>query len=67
MCIRDRNVTDAAGNTTTQQVFVKDGAPIISADGGSNKSLSDLEVGDMVLVKGSMNMGAFEATSVVIL
>ena len=61
------NVTDTAGNTTTHQVFVKSNASIIGADGGSRKSLSDLQVGDTVLVKGSMNMGAFEATSVVIL
>ena len=60
-------VTDAAGNVTTQQVFVKDGASIIGADGGTRKSLSDLEAGDTILVKGAMNMGAFEATSVVIL
>lgn len=60
-------VTDAAGNVTTQQVFVKDGVSIIGADGGTRKSLSDLEAGDTILVKGAMNMGAFEATSVVIL
>ena len=61
------NVTDAAGNVTTQQVFVKDGASIIGTDGGTRKTLSDIEVGDTILVKGAMNMGAFEATSVVIL
>lgn len=61
------NVTDAAGNVTTQQIFVKDGASIIGTDGGTRKTLSDIEVGDTILVKGAMNMGAFEATSVVIL
>lgn len=61
------NVTDTAGNVTTQQVFVKDGASIIGTDGGTRKTLSDIEVGDTILVKGAMNMGAFEATSIVIL
>lgn len=61
------NVTDAAGNVTTQQIFVKDGASIIGTDGGTRKTLSDIEVGDTILVKGAMNMGAFEATSIVIL
>lgn len=61
------NVTDATGNVTTQQIFVKDGASIIGTDGGTRKTLSDIEVGDTILVKGAMNMGAFEATSIVIL
>ncbi|HIV03486.1 MAG TPA: S-layer homology domain-containing protein [Candidatus Aphodoplasma excrementigallinarum] len=61
------NVTDTAGNVTTQQVFVKDGASIIGTDGGTRKTLSDIKAGDTILVKGAMNMGAFEATSIVIL
>lgn len=61
------NVTDAAGNVTTQQIFVKDGASIIGTDGGTRKTLSDIKAGDTILVKGAMNMGAFEATSIVIL
>lgn len=61
------NVTNAGGAEETYQVFVKSGASIIGADGGSRKSLSDLQAGDTILVKGEMNMGSFEATSVVIL
>ena len=61
------NVTDATGNVTTQQIFVKDGASIIGTDGGTRKTLSDIEVGYTILVTGAMNMGAFEATRFVIL
>lgn len=61
------NVTDAQGNTTSHQVFVKNGASIIGVDGGSRLSLADLRIGDQVLVKGTVNMGAFEATSIVLL
>ncbi len=61
------NVTDANGNITTQQVFVKSGASIIGSSTASRKSLADLMVGDELMITGEVSMGAYEATTIILL
>ena len=61
------NVSDANGNITTQQVFVKSGASIIGSSTASRKSLADLMVGDELMITGEVNMGAYEASTIILL
>lgn len=61
------NVTDASGSVTTQQVFVKSGASIIGSSTTSRKSLADLVVGDELMVTGEISMGAYEASTIILL
>lgn len=58
-------VTDATG-TRTQQVFVKDGASIITSSTTSRKTLADIKVGDTLMITGESNIGAFEASTIII-
>ena len=60
-------VIDASGNVTTQQVFVKKGASIIGSTSASRKTLSDIDVGDSLMITGEVKMGAFEANTVILL
>lgn len=61
------SVTDTLGNITTQQVFIKTGASIIGSSTGSRKSISDLKAGDMLMITGESNMGAYEANTIILL
>lgn len=59
--------TDANGNLTETQVFVKDTAKILDSNDGKIKTLKNLQAGQNVTVAGSDNMGIFEATSIMVL
>ena len=59
--------TDANGNVTEEQIFIKDTAKILDSNDNQVKKMKDLEVGMNITVAGSVNLGIFEATSVMIL
>ena len=59
-------VTNSDGTTSTQQVFLKNGASIIGSSTASRKSISDLKVGDRLMITGKVNMGAFEAETIIL-
>ncbi len=59
--------TDTNGNVTEEQIFIKDTAKILDSNDNQVKKMKDLEVGMNITVAGSVNLGIFEATSVMIL
>lgn len=59
-------VTNSDGTTSMQQVFLKSGASIIGSSTASRKSISDLKVGDRLMITGKVNMGAFEAETIIL-
>lgn len=60
-------VVDPNGNTSIKQVFVRSSASIIDSVSATRRTLTDIKVGDTVMVTGAENMGVFEATTVIIL
>lgn len=60
-------VTDAAGTVSTQQVFVKSTTSIIDSVSAAKRTLKDIKVGDTLMVTGTVNMGAFEAATIIIM
>lgn len=59
--------TNALGDVTESQIFVKDTAKILDASDGKVKSLKDLKEGQRIMAAGSVNTGIFEASSIMIL
>lgn len=61
------SVTDTAGGVATQQVFVGSGTSIIDSASAAKRQLKDIEQGDTLMVTGTVNMGAFEAATIIIM
>ena len=60
-------VTDASGAVSTQQVFVKSTTSIIDSASAAKCTLRDIQIGDTLMVTGTVNMGAFEAATIIIM
>jgi hypothetical protein len=60
------DVVNAAGDTVTEQVFVKSAARILDAATGKIVTLRDVKAGQGVMVSGAVNVGVFEATSIML-
>lgn len=60
------DVSNSDGSTTTHQVFIKSGASIIGSSTASRKNISDLQIGDRLMITGKVNMGAFEADTIIL-
>lgn len=60
-------VTDSSGAALQQQVFVNEATSIISSATATRKQLSDIEAGDIIMATGAMNMGAFEAATIILM
>ena len=61
------NVTDASGNISVQQVFVKEDLSVIGSVSAKRSSIDKLEEGDMLMISGEVNMGAFEASTIILI
>ncbi|MBE7026816.1 MAG: S-layer homology domain-containing protein [Ruminococcaceae bacterium] len=61
------NVTDSSGNVSVQQVFVKEDASVIGSVSAKRSSIDKLEEGDMLMISGEVNMGAFEASTIILI
>ncbi len=55
-----------SGTENVEQVFVKNGARIISTNSSTDKKLKDVEVGQTITAMGSRSSGVFEATTIII-
>ncbi len=64
--IQVKYVDTLSGEENVEQVFVKDGAKIISTSSTVDKKLKDVQVGQIVTAMGSRNSGVFEATTIII-
>jgi len=60
------NVTDASGAVSQKHVFVKASTSIVSNHDGEKLQLKDIQPGQMVMISGTENMGAFEATAIMV-
>lgn len=60
-------VTDTSGTVSTQQVFVGSNTSIIESASATKRQLKDIDVGDTLMVTGTVNMGAFEASTIIIM
>ncbi len=64
--IQVKYIDAASGTENVEQVFVKNGARIISTNSATDKKLKDVEVGQTITAMGSRSSGVFEATTVII-
>ncbi|MBE7039379.1 MAG: S-layer homology domain-containing protein [Ruminococcaceae bacterium] len=59
--------TNAAGDVSEAQIFVKSTAKILDASDGRVKSVKDIKTGQKIMAAGAINTGIFEASSIMIL
>lgn len=64
--IQVKYVDPVSGTENVEQVFIKNGARIISTNSSIDKKLKDVEVGQTITAMGSRSSGVFEATTVII-
>lgn len=59
-------IDPVSGEARSQQVFVKKDISIIDSATASKHAFKDIKIGDIVMVTGKVNIGAFEASAIII-